>query len=81
MSAKKLPGIEVDTKLNFNEQLSNMMSKASCKVNALPKVIPYINLSKKKKLVNSFFNSQFSYWSLICMFGSRIMDNEINRLH
>ena len=30
---EKLPGIKVDTKLNFNEHLNDIISKASCKVN------------------------------------------------
>ena len=40
-----------------------------------------MSLSKKKILMNSFFNSQFSYCPLIWMFHSRIMNNKINRLH
>ena len=40
-----------------------------------------MNLSKKKKLVSSFFNSQFNYCPLIWMFHSRIINNKINRLH
>ena len=77
---EKLLGIKVDTKLNFNEHLNDIISKASHKVNALSRVAPYMNLSKKI-LMNSFFNSQFSYCPLICMFHSRIMNNKINRLH
>ena len=34
---EKLLGIKVDTKLNFNDYLSAITSKSSCKVNALPK--------------------------------------------
>ena len=77
----KLLGIKVDTKLNFNEHLNDIISKASRNVNALSKVMPYMNLSKKKKLENSFFNSQFNYCPLILMFHSRIINNKINRLH
>ena len=78
---EKLLGIKVDTKLNFNEHLNDIISKASRKVNALSRVVPYMSLSKKKILMNSFFNSQFSYCPLIWMFHSRIMNNKINRLH
>ena len=78
---EKLLGIKVDTKLNFNEHLNDIISKASRKVNALSRVMPYMNLSKKKKLVSSFFNSQFNYCPLIWMFHSRIINNKINRLH
>ena len=62
---KKLLGIKVDTKLNFNEHLNDIISKASRKVNALSRVMPYTNLYKKKKLVSSFFNSQLLTHHLI----------------
>ena len=75
---EKLLGIKVDTKLNFNEHLNNIISKASHKVNAFSRVARYMSLSKKKILI---FNSQFSYCPLIWMFHSRIMNNKINRLH
>ena len=35
---------------NFNEHLNDTISKASRKVNALSRVMPYMSLSKKKKL-------------------------------
>ena len=57
------------------------ITKASRKLNALSRVMLYMNLSKKKKLVSSFFNSQFNYCPLIWMFHSRIINNKINRLH
>ena len=78
---EKLLGIKVDIKLNFNEHLNDIISKASRKVNALSRVMLYISLSEKKILMNSFFNSQFGYWPLIWMFHSRITNNKINRLH
>ena len=78
---KKLLGIKVDTKVNFNEHLNDLISKASWKLNPLSSVVPYMNLSKKKKLVSSFFSSQFNYCPFIWMFHSRIINNKINRLH
>ena len=78
---EKLLGIKIDTKLNFNEHLNDNIGKANRKINALSRVVPYISLSRKKILMNSFFNSQFSYCPLIWMFHSRIMNNKINRLH
>ena len=40
-----------------------------------------MNLSKKKKLVSSFFPSQFNYCPLIWLFHSRIINDKINRFH
>ena len=51
---EKLLGIKVATKLNFNEHLNDIISKASRKVNALSRVVPYMSLFKKKILMNSF---------------------------
>ena len=79
-SSKQKRWIKVDAKLNFNEHLNNIISKVSRKVNALSRAVPYMRVSKRKILLNSFFNSQFSYCPLICMFYSRIMNNEINWL-
>ena len=43
--------------------------------------MPSMSLSKKKKLVGSFFSSQFNYCPLIWMFHSRIINNKINGIH
>ena len=83
---EKFQGIKIDTKLNFHEHLNEIISYVSHKVNALSRKMPYMSLSKKKKLVSfllcfSFFDSQFNHCYLIWMFHSRIMNNRINRLH
>ena len=49
---ENLLGIKVDIKLNFNEHLNDIISKASRKVNAMSRVMPYMSLSKKKKIVS-----------------------------
>ena len=52
---EKLLGIKVDTKLNFSKHLNDVISKASRKVNALPRVMLFLSLFKKKEEVNAFF--------------------------
>ena len=49
---EKLLGIKVDTKLNFNEHLNDIISKASRKVNVLLRVMPYIKLVDLRKTHN-----------------------------
>ena len=51
---EKLLGIKVDTKLNFSEYLNDLISKDSRNFDALSRVMPYMSLSKKKRLVSSF---------------------------
>ena len=36
---EKLPGIKLDTKLNFNEHVNDIISKSYRKVNALSRVV------------------------------------------
>ena len=63
--------VKIDSILNFEEHISNILTKANRKINALLRVTPYMGLSMKIILMNSFFTSQFSYSSLVWMFHSR----------
>ena len=78
---EKLLGIQFDNKPSFDYHLSEICKKASRKIYALGRVTPYMNLSKRKILMNVFFNSQFSYCPLIWMCHSRIINKKINTLH
>ena len=80
-SSEKLLGIITDSKLNFKEHLEGIMKKASRKVNVLSRITPYMNLTKRKLLMNSFFASQFNYCRLVWMCHNRTVNNKINRLH
>ena len=78
---EKLLGIKVDCGLKFENYLSGVIKKASNKINALSRITPFMNLSKKKMLINSFFMWQFSYCPLVWMCHSRTINNMINHLH
>ena len=52
---EKLLGIQFDNKLSFDCHLSEICKKASRKLYALGRVTSYMNLSKRKVLVNAFF--------------------------
>ena len=60
---EKLLGIKIDNNLTFNEHLNHIIDKASHKTNVLSRVAPYMNERRKRILMNSFFWSQFSYFS------------------
>ena len=78
-SSEKLFGITIDSKLNFEEHIQGIIKKASRKVNVLS--TPYMDLTKRKLLMNSFFTSQFNYCRLVWMCHNRTINNKINRLH
>ena len=73
---EKLLGMQFDNKLSFDYHLSEICKKASRKLYALGRVTPYMNLSKRKILMNAFFNSQFSYCPLTWMCHSRIINKK-----
>ena len=58
-----------------------MRSKAGQKFNALFKVIPYMNIIKRRTLLKTFFISQLNYCPLTWTYHSRAKNNKINRLH
>ena len=69
---EKLLGVNIDSKLSFEKHLN---------ICALGRVAPFMNIEKRKMIMNAFFNSQFSYCPLIWMFHNRLINNKINRLH
>ena len=63
---EKLLGVKIDNKLTFD---------------ALARIAPFININKRRILMNSFCRSQFNYCPLIWMCHSRTNNRKINRLH
>ena len=53
----------------------------SLKLNALARIAPFMNISKKRIIMKSFMESQFGYCPLIWMFHRRGLNNKINRIH
>ena len=64
---EKLLGNGTDHKLNFNTQIDEICKNAGQKLNELSRVTTYMDLSKRRMLVNTFFLSQFSYCPLVWM--------------
>ena len=80
-SSEKLLGIIIDRKLYFKKHVEGLIKKARRNVNVVSRITTYMNLAKRKLLMNLFFTSQFNYCSLVWMFHNRTVDNKINRLH
>ena len=80
-STEKLLGITVDNKLNFDQHLTNVCKKASCKVSALAKIARFLPYHKRSLLLKTFIESQFSYCPLIWMFCSAKINKKINHIH
>ena len=78
---EKMLGVKIDYKLNFDEHVKTLCSKANNKLRALARTTPYMSVEKKKILMNSFFNAQFNYCPLVWMLHSRRNNSIIRNLH
>ena len=81
MQNEKLVGITTDSKLSFDKHIQQICSRTSAKLKALARIAPFMNITKRKILMNAFLNAQFSYCPLTWMFHSRKLNNKINKLH
>ena len=77
---EKLLGVTVDENLNFNDHLSGVCKKASCKVTALARIVRILPFHKRRLILKTFIESQFSYCPLVWMFCSVKINNKINRI-
>ena len=64
-NSKKLLGITIDSKLKFDEHLTNLCNKASQKLSALARVSSYMTLPQKRRIMKAFITSQFSYVAIV----------------
>ena len=78
---EKLLGITTDNYLKFGDHINNICRKASAKISALSRIASYMDLPKRKQIMNSFSKRQFSYSPLTWMVHSRKRNNKINRLN
>ena len=68
---KELLGIHIDCKLKFDTQVDTICKKAHRKLTVLSRVTNYIELPKRRILINAFFKAEFNYGPIIWMFHSR----------
>ena len=80
-NCENLLGVQLDSKLTFKPHVDSICRKAGLKLNAISRIIPYMDFSKRRLLVNAFFSSQFNYCPLIWMCHNRMLKNRINMLH
>ena len=77
---EKLLGVIIDKNLNFNSHLSTMCKKAGQKVTALARVARLLPFYRRREILKTFIESQFSYCPLVWMF-CRKMNRKINHIH
>ena len=78
---QKLLGVQIDSKLSFNNHVAGLCTKASQKLHALSRISNYMTLTQRRIIMKTFIISQFGYCPLVWMFHSRKLNGRINRLH
>ena len=61
--------------------LRTFVRKQAKKLNTLARVTNYMELPKRRILMNAFFKAQFNYCAAVWKFHNRSLNNKINRLH
>ena len=71
-----LLGVKVDSKLKFNQHVSNICQKVNTKISAFSRISNYLDKKQLIILYNSFITSQFNYCSLIWMFCGKVANED-----
>ena len=80
-STEELLGLTIDKNLNFNTHLTKLCKKVGQKVTALARIARLLPFHKRRHLLKTFIESQFSYCPLVWMFCSRKINRKINHIH
>ena len=70
-------GVTIDNKLTFESHLKNIRQKANQKLSALVTVANLRLPFQRKVLLEFFIKFQFSYFPLICIFSSTVLNKTI----
>ena len=76
-SSEKFLGVTIDAKLTFEKHIKQIYAKARAKLKALARIAPFMNIQKKKVLMEAFLTAQFRYCPIILMFHSRKLNNKL----
>ena len=71
----------INNRLTFKSHAENLCKKAGQKLHALARIANYMDISKKRSIMNAFILSQFSYCPLIWMFRERKLNHRINKIY
>ena len=63
--SEKFLGIKTDNKLTFEEHIEGLCKKASQKASAVARISSLMRSEQRKRIVNLFVTSHFSYCPLV----------------
>ena len=78
---EKILGVKFDSKLRFDQHITDLCRRPSRKIHALATVTPFMNLSKRRLLMTFSVKIQLNYCLFLWMCHRRENNRKINRLH
>ena len=78
---QKLLEVNIDHNLKFNHYILKQCKKAGRNLSALTRICKFMSFRRRRVLMKSFIESQFSYCPLAWMCCDKTSDNRINHLH
>ena len=79
--SEKFLGIKIDNNLTFEEHVERLCKKTSQKVSAVARISSLMRFEQRKRIVNLFITSHFSYCPLVWMFHNQRLNNRIDHIH
>ena len=73
-------GICIDDKLNFNDHVDRICSKAACQVSALQRLTSVLDFPSRKAIYNNFISSHFSYCPTVWFFTTRASIQKVEHI-
>ena len=80
-ASAKLLGVHLDSKLNFDNHISKLCSKASRHISAISRVSKYLDENCRFQLFHAFVRSQFQYCDIIWHFCNKKNHIKLEKLH
>ena len=77
---EKFFGIKIDNKLTLEEHVEGLCKKASQKVSAVTRISSLMKFEQRKRIVDLFVTSHFSYYLLVYMFHGRRLNDGIDHI-
>ena len=74
-------GVKVVNKLTLEEHVEELCKKARQKVSAVKRISSLMRFEQRKRIVDLFIISHFSYYPLVWIFHSRRLNKTIDHIH
>ena len=79
--SEKFWGTRTDNKLTFEEHVEGLCKNASQKFSVVARISSLKRFEQRKRIVNLFITSHFSYCPLVWIFHNRLLNNRIDHIH